>query len=574
MDSAVSHRSWLSQALQNKIIALVLAMIVAVPLLAAPADYSLTGLAALTLEGSALVLMTVMLWRSRWDLRRENLQAFVRTGANVPILLLLGWVTVSCALSPVKVFSLQSLLQIGAGVLLYFAVGYQFRQSKHLSLLADVLLFLGGAAALGGMAQYQLYDLDRARALFGDPQPLGSFVMLLLPIVAALALKDKNPRRQIVAQIVSILMVGCLLLTFGRSAWMGGLVGLATLAMLSARVREQRAKTSLPLAARKHQFVMPALLSVIALGFVLVMNVQNGGVASRMSTVSSLATDISWQSRLQSHWHGAAEMIQARPLTGWGTGLFPVYQKQFTHMGAGIAPGGLGTRASLAEQAHNLYLQTAVELGLPGLVLLLSVLAFFWVSAWKRVAAMDDGIRRTLLIGSMAATAGFAVDAVSSPSWQYAQTSMFFWLVLGIGTSCLRPRVRHEEEVVAPATQRRMTLIARPAAVAACLCGATLLPTVRSSAQSTGYNTDDNGGNNANEIAFGAAAAAALVYALSGGFGGGGAAGGAGTGGGDIIVVPTPTPTPTPTPVSGAAAPMAEDGTAIAPAADVPTTNS
>ena len=191
------QRSWWAQAFQNRLIALVLAMIVAVPLLAAPADYSLTGMAALTLESFSVLLLTVLLWRARFDLRRENVLAFVRTSANVPILLLLGWVTLSTFLSPHKVFSLQFLLQTGAGALLYFAVAYQFRQSKHLSLLADVLLFLSLIVALGGLAQYQFAGEaeGRARALFGDSQALGSFVALLLPVVAGLAFVDTKPKR-------------------------------------------------------------------------------------------------------------------------------------------------------------------------------------------------------------------------------------------------------------------------------------------------------------------------------------------------------------------------------------------
>jgi uncharacterized membrane protein (Fun14 family) len=67
-----------------------------------------------------------------------------------------AWVALSAALSTHVIYSVQYLLQIGAGVLLYFTVGYHFRQSKHLSLLAGTIVFLGAAAALGGLAQFQI----------------------------------------------------------------------------------------------------------------------------------------------------------------------------------------------------------------------------------------------------------------------------------------------------------------------------------------------------------------------------------------------------------------------------------
>jgi len=599
-----SQRSWWAQAIQNRLIALVLAMIVAVPLLAAPADYSMTGVAALTLESFAVLLLTVLLWRARWDMKRENLLAFVRTSANVPILLLLGWVTLSCFLSPYKVFSVQSLLQLGAGALLYFAVAYQFRQSKHLSLLADVLLFLCLAVALGGLAQYQFAsDAEgRAQAVFGDSQALASFIALMLPIVGGLAFFDTKPKRQTVAQISFVLMIGCLLLTQNRSAWLASLVSLSLLAALQLRVSRgkqdgQNPVVGVPLKARKHQLVLPVLIAVISLGFVAAMNTQNSNVLNRATTFSNLGTDVSWQSRVQNHWKGSVEMIAQRPLLGWGAGLYPLYQKPFTGQGEPISPTGTGTRVSLAEQAHNFYLQTAVELGLPGLALTLAVLVGFWAASWKRLAEMDAGIRRTLLMASVAATAGFAVDAVGSPSWQYAQTTMFLWLALGMGTSCLRPRPRRDEReseaAVAPARLKRIHFVTRPAAAAACLSLATLLPTAYSAAQTFDYGTPGKGpkgkpfpgnpnpgppggppgqpnpgprpggtvgrgrGHSTRNIAFGVGAIAALGYAISalssgggagaGGSGAGGSGAGGAAGGSDPIIGADKRATPTPT---------------------------
>ena len=136
------------------------------------------------------------------------MRRFFQTGANLPIALLLGPIALSCVFSPVKVFGVQELLRTGSGILLYFVVAYHFRQSKHLSLLASVFLGLAAIVSIGGMAQYQLFAEDRASAIFGNAQPLASFVMLLLPVVAAFAWTDKNGTRRIVAVVVTVLMLG------------------------------------------------------------------------------------------------------------------------------------------------------------------------------------------------------------------------------------------------------------------------------------------------------------------------------------------------------------------------------
>lgn len=498
--SAVPRRnwsgSWLNQALQNRLIALVLVMVVIVPLLATPADRAFTGIAALTFETGAIIMLALMLWRNRMDVRRESVVGFLKTGVNAPVLLLLSLATISCALSPHKLFSVQEWLKLSSGVVLYFVVAYQFRQSKHLSMLADVLVFLSLAISLASLAQYQFLSAERLTTLFGNAQPLASLVMLLLPIVAVLAFSDKNPKRQVIAQITAVLMIGCLFLTHGRSAWLGGAAGLFTLGVLALRLPSRREKPTLSLAARKHQVVLPLMLIAVSIGFFFVMNSQNQDMTHRASSLTHLTTDDSWQERVQNYWQGSVTMIKQRPLTGWGVGLYPLYQHDYTARGADYTDSDssiMGNqRLSLAEQAHNFYLQLAAELGLPGLLVMAAVLVGFLAAGMKRIDGMDQGIRHSLLVGSMAAIVAFMVDAVGSPSWQYGQVSMFLWLMLGIGSGCMRPRTKAEpqvEDLHLGIVPRRWT---RMSATAVCLLMMTFLPTALVSAQTGNYNGDCN----------------------------------------------------------------------------------
>jgi O-antigen ligase len=469
--TAVSRNSWWAQALQNRLIALVLAMVVIVPLVASPADSRVAGSAALAFEGFAILLMATLLWQTRWNLSRENVITFLRTGANLPVLLFFALAVVSCALSPYKTFSVQETLKLGSGVLLYFVVAYQFRQSKHLLMLADTLIFLALAVSFIGMADYMLNTTARAQGLFGNAQPLGSLLMILLPIVAVIAFTDKGSMRPLVAQFATVITVGCLILTQTRSSWMGTIAALATMAimMIPASAKKQGSRIQRQddlrgyLAARKHKFVQPLMLAVVALGFVFLMGTQNRGILERANTLTKYSYDASIQGRIQNNWAGAMQMVKERPLTGWGAGLFPVYQLYYTQQGNLVAPNfKTATRVSLSEQAHNFYLQTAAELGLPGLLLMVGVLGSFLLAGLHRVGKMDAGIRRSMLMGSIAAVVAFAVDAVSSPSWQFGEMSMFLWLMLGVGVSCIRPRdkAEHTETVIAPSP-----LLIRPMAL-------------------------------------------------------------------------------------------------------------
>lgn len=438
-----SRSSWWAQATHNKLIAMVLAMIVVVPLVAVPANLVMRGLVTLIFEAFAVLLATMLLWNGQIDLRREKVQAFIRTGPNVPVVALTIWSLIRGY--PLTVYGVQGVLQLAAGILLYFIVGYQFRQSKHLSMLVDVLMFLAVALTCAVAAQYLITPEARGTALFGNQQPLGSMLMILLPVVASVAIADKSANRQILAQAATVLILGSLLLAQTRSAWLGAALGLVIVGIfaVSTAVANRKLDAKGNRGYSKHKLVFPAILVVVALGFGAAVVSQNSSIVERGATLSKIKNIKSFQARVNL-WNGAWAMIKERPVLGWGTGMYPVHQYKFTGSGQPIT--NTSGEVSLASQAHNFYLQTGAEIGLPGLVLWLIVLLTFIATASMRIPKMDGGIRRTLLIASVGSVVAFSVDALSSPSWQFGQISIFLWLIMGIGISCMRPKTAKYEE--------------------------------------------------------------------------------------------------------------------------------
>ncbi len=499
--------SWWQQAMHNRPVALVLAMAVCVPLIAAPMATTHPVVAVAAYFGFAVAMLAMMMWRGNLNWSRETLKTFLTTGANLPVLLFLGIVVVSCLLSPHKAFGLQEILRVGSGALLYFTVAYQFRRSEYLSKLVDTLLFLGIASSLIGFAQFAAGGGDYAAGVFGDHQLFGSFLMILLPILAVTAITETKPARQLAAQLATVLTVACLLVTHTRSAWIGAAAGLLTLAILSIVFGARRAR----LHARKHEVVLPVMLLAVSAGFFLLVWPQSGSIVGRATTLTNVSDEVGWQYR-QQMWQGSVKMIKERPLTGFGAGLYPFYEQAYTNSGlslsciagdrpscpdcsvnAAAAPmGGGGVEAAshrspvgptLGEQAHSLYLQTMAEIGIPGLLSLVAILLTFLIAAYRRASAMDHGTRRSLLIGAIASVVAYAVDAFGSPSWQMGQVSMFFWLIMGLGASCMRPQAKHEEAPEIRPASRAL----RPAFVLACFGLLAILPVIAFACPEPGY---------------------------------------------------------------------------------------
>lgn len=475
---AKSESSGWAQVLQNRVIMLVLAMVIIVPFVATPADNGSRGMAALAFEGMSILLLGFLLWKARWKNSREDLVNFFKTSANLPVLLFLGLAIVSCLFSAHKNYSIQEVLRLGAGVLLYFTVAYHFRRSEQLMKLVDVLMFVAIGSACIGFAQYGLGSEEQRQAtgMFGDHQLYGSFMAILLPLVGVVAISEREPNRQLVAQIAAVLTTAALLLSYSRSAWIGCAGGLSALGMLSLYMATRKTQK---LATRKHEVVLPLMMIAVSIGFFLMIAPNTGGFMQRAQSIASPNAERGWQYRQQA-WHGAEMMIKEKPLTGFGIGLYAYNQAQYTHNG--IPMPSIRTSAmihpSLWEQAHNTYLQTAAELGIPGLLLFIATLSAFLGLGLQRVVGMDVGIRRTLLLGSLGSIVTFAFDGFGSPAWQFGQVSMFFWLILGIGTGCMRPRSKYRTRSEEGTLQVGRARFSKPAGVLAALGLAAFLPTI------------------------------------------------------------------------------------------------
>jgi putative inorganic carbon (HCO3(-)) transporter len=475
---ARSESSGWVQVLQNRVIMLVLAMVIIVPFVATPADNGQRGLVAGVFEGMSILLLGFLLWKARWKNSKDDIVNFFKTSANLPVLLFLGLAIVSALFSSHRDYSIQEVMRLGAGVLLYFTVAYHFRRSEQLMKLVDVLMFVAIGSACIGFAQYGLGSEEQRQAtgVFGDHQLYGSFMAILLPIVGVVAISEKEPNRQLIAQIAAVLTTAALLLSYSRSAWIGCAAGLSALGMLALYMATRK---SAKLNNRKHELVLPLMMLVVSIGFFLLIAPSTGGFLQRAATIANPGGERGWQYRQQA-WHGAEMMIKERPLTGFGTGLYPVYQSKYSHAGFPMNSihSETAIRPGLWEQAHNIYLQTAAELGIPGLLLFIAALSLFLGTGLQRVIGMDNGIRRTLLLGSLGSIVAFAFDGFGSPAWQFGQVSMFFWLILGIGTGCMRPRSKYRTRSEETAVPSRAVRLSRPSSVLAALGLAAFLPTI------------------------------------------------------------------------------------------------
>ena len=388
---------------------------------------------------------------------------------------LLFWLLLSAGRSlgtPWARVALTEALRWGAGIGLALALGAFFRHTK---IAARFVVTLAGVIALLGIADGLHSGGGGLTGPYRDHQLYGSVLLLLLPPVVAVALTARDIRWRLGGIAVAGGGTLCLALSQTRSAWAGALIAALVFGCLwlfrsGSRWRMGRAI-----------LVTAAALAVggLALWMLLTPLDLRAPMTARVGTLSALDTDKSWQERL-TLWRGASRLASAYPVAGIGLGRYPGAQWAWTRAGSPLRPS---ERPSLSEEAHDLYLQTAAETGLVGLGLYVGAMASFvclGLGRLRRTRLPQARRHRSagqdaLVIASLSIVAGQAVDAIASPSWQFAEASLLFWALLGVGLAVMRGEEPEPAAVRVPRILHRAGRFALSGGIAVVLA-ANILP--------------------------------------------------------------------------------------------------
>ena len=290
------------------------------------------------------------------------------------------------------------------------------------------LLFAGAAvAALCALEEFgdivnRAAD-PRIQATFTNPNLLGAFLCLVVPVAGSAALFGSGNSRRYRAGCIALCLFLCcaLLLTQSRGAVLGCAVGMAYVAAAgwvaaSGRVAEERARRA-RLALRT---LAAGCVVIVAVGLLLF---------SRASRLSHSVSDD--QRRVV--YSAAVAMIRSQPLLGIGKDGFPAAMAslRLTEQNPDT-PTGKPLVPAIHLHAHDLLLQRWVECGLPGA---LSVVALAWVVlARARRVLIDSGKRSAggVAIGASGAMIAFFAQSVTDYTLWYAPVYLAAWCVLGL----------------------------------------------------------------------------------------------------------------------------------------------
>ncbi len=226
--------------------------------------------------------------------------------------------------------------------------------------------------------------------------------------------------------IATLLAAGLLILTQSRGGWLAALAGLFALLVLWSLV--------LPPGIVRRRLRLAAVVWVLA-GLAAVLWIGPGTLRDLWlnppaeSAVGPLIT-LNYRKEL---WPWAITAIGDFPFTGLGLGAF-------RHVIFRLYPVALAGGQDVGH-AHNIFLQTALDVGLPGLVAYLALLLVAAAVGW-RVARADVGLRAVAL-GLLAGLFALHVFGLADALALGAKPGVVFWFVLGLLAAMgglIRPR--------------------------------------------------------------------------------------------------------------------------------------
>ncbi|MBI4101075.1 O-antigen ligase family protein [Candidatus Microgenomates bacterium] len=252
-----------------------------------------------------------------------------------------------------------------------------------------------------------LPDSPQVRILstLGGPNQLGAY--LILPILLVLTLFWRRPKLWLALLLVPMLIT--LFGTYSRSAWIGAAAAIIL---------------TLILLVRRKQFLVGLAAGAVALAivvFVLAVKAERSDILAPLLLHSSprirteQTTDVF---RLQSIKQGLTHIIK-QP---WGYG-----------------PGSAGPASLVGDQplvTENYYLQIGTELGLPGLMLFVWLLAVIAVSLWR------IRNRTSLAIPLLASFIGISFINLVLHGWADSTTALIWWGSAGAIIRVANPKLR------------------------------------------------------------------------------------------------------------------------------------
>ena len=254
----------------------------------------------------------------------------------------------------------------------------------------------------------------RPGSLIGNPNALGTFLVVLIPLLLSCWVQARRWPGRVGWGVYALLSVGMLLLTLSRGAWLGFGAALALWLVAALWIRGLLSWAGLRrwwmARGRVGRGALIGLAVAVLAAGVVIAPVLFGAVNQPSRTFSTR----------EAIWGAALDAFARQPLTG--AGPFTFGRTLLAHQSTPpLTPH---------SHAHNLVLQVAAELGLPGMAALAFGLGLAGIGLWRRFGRLQTSAARLELAACIAALVGFGVHHLLDTTMMMPSITLLALLIL------------------------------------------------------------------------------------------------------------------------------------------------
>lgn len=363
--------------------------------------------AALRSVKGVLIVALALTWISRMVVAREC--RLRRTALDAPIVAYIVWISICLTTAADPLYSLGELLKLLVSLFLYYLFVNQIQEEKEMRRLLYALVVSTFMISSYGIFKFFVIQhgslanrVVRASSFTPDHHWLTTYLLLTIPVLLPLVTVQRDAWSRLFLRLTCVLSVIALFLTYTRGAWV------AFLAELLVYGWARRRRLSVVLAAG---IIVGGLASLILFSF-------RGGPLPLSPNADPL-NPYTLVTRLNIS-KLAVQVIPEHPLMGIGYG--------------DKAMAGAYKDAPEVKEAghpHNLFIEVALGIGIPGLIILLWIFSAMLRGTLGEIAKVSDGFGRALLLGSGMAVVGVMVANLSDHVFAKGMAHLF-WVLMAL----------------------------------------------------------------------------------------------------------------------------------------------
>ena len=395
----------------------------------------LAGGLAVSLPSEPLLAGILILFIAKLALDRGFDRKITRYPISIVIFIMFAWMVVTTITSELPVVSIKFIMsRLWFIIPSYFLCTELFKNPRNINRF--VWLYIAGLiiVVIYTIINHAMNGFDGDTAhwvmtpFYNDHTAYGAALAIYIILCAAyLFIPNMKISKRLGVILVLCLLILALILSFCRASWLSIIAALGVLTLVLLKIK----------------FKYVAIIVVVLIGLFFTFQQQifdslskndqdaSGNIVENIQSMTNISTDASNLERIN-RWNSAIRMFKERPLFGWGPGtyqfLYAPYQESKNKTIISTSTGDMGN-------AHSEYIGTLAEQGVPGSLLVVSIVVVFMycgLTTYKRAKNKES---KVLVLAATLALLGYYVHGTLNNFLDTEKLAVPVWSCMAIITA-------------------------------------------------------------------------------------------------------------------------------------------